>query len=574
MFEIGTGIGDITAFKKGIGMMGYGMHFNTVEEIETHLSARAFVIKDASSSKKIVFVNAEICFITISIKSGVIKKLQGNYPQFGYTHDNVILTAQHTHSAPGGYSHYAFYNLSIPGFVPEVYEAIVNGIVEAIVKAENTIQPANLYMNTGTFEPELEVAFNRSIKAYNANPEVQKIDADKTHLAVDREMTLIRIDGLNGEKIGMINWFSVHTTSISNDNNKICSDNKGYASAYFEKDIRSNNEQKNFIAAFAQGATGDISPNFIWDKKKNWMRGKFEDDFESAKFNGKLQYTKAKEIYDAALKNQVLKNEIDYVNMSFDFSNIVPDTEFTNGQKVQTGSACHGVAFFVGTAEARGMNDALAAIARFFSRTVKIYELIKAKFLSEEKGNKIRNKYKIQGKKDILFETGEGKVLGTSNITNLIIPSWVDKGIKTFKTQYHNGALKAPWIPQILPLQLIIIGELAIASFPGEITTIAGLRLKNTIQGILEKKGIKKVIISPYANAFCGYVTTYEEYQCQLYEGGHTVFGEWTLAAFQTKFKELALQLLEKPEERKINRSIVPIEFTEEELSKRSYSEV
>jgi neutral ceramidase len=574
MFEIGTGIGDITAFKKGIGMMGYGMHFNTVEEIETPLFARAFVIKDPSTQKKVVFVNAEICFITISIKSGVIKKLNEKHPDFGYTHDNVILTAQHTHSAPGGYSHYAFYNLSIPGFVPEVYETIVNGILEAIVKAENSIQPANLYLNTGTFEPELEVAFNRSIRAYNANPEVQKIDADKTHLAVDREMTLIRIEGLNGEKIGMINWFGVHTTSISNDNTKICADNKGYASAYFEEDIRSGNEQKNFIAAFAQGATGDISPNFIWDTNKKWMRGKFEDDFESAKFNGRLQYTKAKEIYDTALKNQPLKNDIDYVNMSFDFSNVVPDTEFTKGQKEQTGPACHGVAFFVGTAEARGMNDTLAAIARFCSRTVKIYELIKAKFLTEEKGNIIRNKYKIQGKKDILFETGEGRVLGTSNISNLIIPSWVDKGIKTFKTQYRDGALKAPWIPQILPLQIIIIGELAIASFPGEITTIAGLRLKNTIQGILEKKGIKKVIISPYANAFCGYVTTYEEYQCQLYEGGHTVFGEWTLAAFQTKFKELALQLLKEPKDRIIDKSVVPLEFTKEELSKRSYLEV
>lgn len=574
MFESGTGICDITAFKKGIGMMGYGMHFNTVEEIETNLFARAFVIKDPSTHKKIVFVNAEICFITISIKTGVVKRLQEKHPQFGYTQDNVMLTAQHTHSAPGGYSHYAFYNLSIPGFVPDVYESIVNGIVEAIANAEATIQPANIYLNNGVFEPELEVAFNRSIKAYNSNPEVTKIDANKTHLAVDREMALIRIDGLNGQKIGMISWFAVHTTSISNDNNKICSDNKGYASTYFEEDIRAKTENTNFIAAFAQESAGDISPNFIWDTKKKWMRGKFEDDFESAKYSGRLQYKKAKEIYDTALKSQSLKNEIDYALMYADFSNIIPDAEFTNGKKAQTSSACHGVAFFKGTAEARGMNDALSSIARFLSRTVKNYELIKARFLPEEKRNKIRNKYKIQGNKDILFETGAGKVLGTSNISKLIIPSWVDKGIETFKTQYNNGALKAPWIPQTLPLQLLIIGELAIASFPGEITTIAGSRLKNTIQSILNKRGIKKVILSPYANAYCGYVTTYEEYQYQLYEGGHTVFGEWTLAAFQSKFKELALQLLKEPEERIINKSVVPPEFTKEELSKRSYLKV
>ena len=573
MIESGTGISDITAFKKGVGMMGYGMHFNTVEAIETPLSARAFIFRDSVSQNKITFVNAEMCFITISIKSGVVKKLQGIYPQFGYTMDNVLLTAQHTHSAPGGYSHYGFYNLSIPGFVPEVYQTIVNGIVEAIVRAESTMQSVNIYLNTGAFEPNLEVAFNRSLKAYNANPEVKKIDKNDTHLAVDREMTLLRIDGLNGEKIGMINWFGVHTTSISNDNHKICYDNKGYASSYFEDDIRSAGNKNNFIAAFAQGSTGDVSPNFIWDKKKKWMRGKYEDDFESARFNGKLQYVKAKEIYETAIKNQPLGNEIDYAQMFADFSSVKPDLEFTNGIEAQTGAACLGVSFFEGTAEARGMNDFLGNFARFLSRIVKNYEFIKAIFLSEEGRNKIHDKYKIHGKKDILFETGERKVLGTYDIKNLIIPSWADKGIETFKEQHQNGSLNKPWTPEILPLQLIIIGELAIAAFPGEITTIAGARLRDTIQNVLAKRGIKKVIISPYANAYCGYVTTYEEYQHQLYEGGHTVFGEWTLAAFQTKFKQLALQMLENPEARIIDKSLEPIEFTKEELSKRSFSE-
>jgi neutral ceramidase len=573
MFETGTGQADITAFKKGVGMMGYGMYYNTVEEIETPLSARAFVIRNPQTQKKIVFVNAEMCFITIAIKSEVLKKLQQSYPHYGYTMDNVMLTAQHTHSAPGGYSHYAFYNLSIPGFVPQVFEAIVNGIVEAIVKAESTVLSANIYLNSGSFAPEAEVAFNRSINAYNSNPEVQKVDETKAHLAVDREMVLLRIEGLNNTKIGAINWFGVHTTSIPNDNHKICYDNKGYAAAYFERDFRSNLLEPNFVAAFAQPPCGDVSPNFIWDKNKKRMRGKHENSFESARFNGNLQYLKAKEIYESALNNQPLKNDVDYVHTFIDFSNVKPDKEFTNGQEVSTGSACHGVAFFKGTAEGPGMSNALGVIARFLSRTVKVYELLKSNFLHAEQRAVIKNKYKIQGVKDILFETGEGKVLGTSNIKNLLIPSWADKSLGVFKQQYKNGALRKPWIPQILPLQLIIIGELAIASFPGEITTVAGHKLKKTIQNALSQKGIKRVIISCYANAYCGYVTTYEEYQCQQYEGGHTVFGQWTLAAFQTEFKKLALQLLERPEIRKNDACIQPVEFTKEELAKRSFPE-
>ena len=47
-----------------------------------------------------------------------------------------------------------------------------------------------------------------------------------------------------------------------------------------------------------------------------------------------------------------------------------------------------------------------------------------------------------------------------------------------------------------------------------------------------------------------GYVTTYEEYQEQAYEGGHTIFGQWTLAAFQTQFSSLAREMLKPDSER------------------------
>ncbi len=44
----------------------------------------------------------------------------------------------------------------------------------------------------------------------------------------------------------------------------------------------------------------------------------------------------------------------------------------------------------------------------------------------------------------------------------------------------------------------------------------------------------------------------YEEYQQQAYEGGHTLFGQWTLAACQSKFKVLAEQLLLEKNKRQL----------------------
>ncbi|MBW8050664.1 MAG: hypothetical protein FVQ77_10075 [Cytophagales bacterium] len=632
MIETGTAKTNITTFKKGVGMMGYGQYSQKVEGVETDLFARAFVFLDTATKKKTAFVNVEICFITISIKSAVIKKLQKEYPQSGLNFDNVMLTAQHTHSAPGGYSHYPFYNFSIPGFVTEVFQTIVDGIVDAIIKAEKATKPSNIYIGNGTFEPEIQVAFNRSIKAYNANPDVERLDEKDNHLATDREMILMRIDGMDGKSIGMINWFGVHTTSIGNDNKKISSDNKGYASTYFEESnsyasppltppkggrtgqhftlpqgksddkvpplggFRGAGDLGEAVTAiFAQGPCGDVSPNYIWDAKRKKLRGKYEDDHESAKYNGKLQYTKAKEIYLSAVQagEQAAKNDpvnekgyewrgIDYGLMYVDFSKVFIDPEFVarignprgDKQEKKTGSPCLGVSFFLGhPTDGKGMPDSLGYLSIFLCTFIKLSDYFKAIFSSKNKRDKIFEKYKIQGRKYIMAETAERKMLGIRNINYLMVPSWVDKSFATFKKQYRIGALNdKPWTPQILPLQIIIIANIAIAGIPTEITTVAGRRLKKTIHEILKQRGVKQVILSPYANAYSGYITTFEEYQVQCYEGGHTVFGEWTLAAFQTKFKQLANEMLKKEPERNLDTATKPVEFSEEELKKRSFS--
>jgi neutral ceramidase len=575
MFEVGTGKADITVDKKGVGMMGYGMFRNIVLGVETPIYSRALVFRDSKTGKKIAYVNAEICFITIAIKSGVVKRFTRNHPELGYTESNLFLTAQHTHSAPGGYSNYGLYNMSIPGFVPEVYTKVVEGIVDAILEAEKNMQPAELKIATGSFDPDAEVAFNRSVLAYNLNPEVEikRTENDK-HLAVDREMTLMRIDSPDGKAIASVNWFGVHTTSLSNDNHLICSDNKGYAAHYQEEEMKKHGREK-FISIFAQHVSGDVTPNFIWDKKKKWVRGKFENDFDSAKFNGNIQFGKATEIYEKAKTASPLLPEIDYVKMNFDFRNIQCNPEFANGKTdARTGPSCHGIAFFAGTLEGPGMAPPVTFAAKMLSKFIRLFETVTLPLMKPERRESVKEKHLVQGKKDILIETCDRKILGTSDIKNLFIPGWADRNIEIFKEYHRNGSLdNKPWIPQVLPFHIAIIGSMALVGIPCEITTIAGQRLKKTVADVLKKRGVERIIISSYTNAYCGYVTTYEEYQMQCYEGGHTVYGEYTLAAFQTKFKLLAEQLLKKPEERQVDENVQPAHFTEEEIAKRTFKQ-
>lgn len=51
------------------------------------------------------------------------------------------------------------------------------------------------------------------------------------------------------------------------------------------------------------------------------------------------------------------------------------------------------------------------------------------------------------------------------------------------------------------------------------------------------------IVIAGLANSYAHYVTTFEEYQQQRYEGGSTLFGPHTLAAYQQLYYDLSSKL-------------------------------
>jgi neutral ceramidase len=102
------------------------------------------------------------------------------------------------------------------------------------------------------------------------------------------------------------------------------------------------------------------------------------------------------------------------------------------------------------------------------------------------------------------------------------------------------GSQQPPWSPEVLPLQLVRIGNLALVAVPFELTTMAGRRLRETVSQALAPAGVTEVVIAGLSNAYAGYVATREEYARQHYEGASTHFGPWTLAALQQEFDTLA----------------------------------
>ncbi|MCO4794208.1 MAG: neutral/alkaline non-lysosomal ceramidase N-terminal domain-containing protein [Bacteriovoracaceae bacterium] len=570
-WSVGRGRGDITTFIPGIVMLGYGNPKNTVTEVETPLTARVFWLESESTSEHFLYINLEVCFITQSLTDAIWKEFQNEFSALNIPRKNLMFTAQHTHSAPSGYTHYALYNVPTEGFSPQVLNTIVQGVSTAIKQARACMRPSKVLLKRGSFPLSTDVSFNRSLEAYNANPEVQpKLTTEEQNKAVDREMRILEIVDDEGPS-GIIGIFAVHPTNIIWTNHLISPGNKGYASLYLEDHFKKKG-RKDYLAIFAQGNAGDVSPIYTPKWFEHMIPKSDQEMVEKSKANGKLQYLGALDFLNnegVELEEGSIDSELIYIDMSSitcDQKHISPQLKGTNAV---TSPATLGVAF-MGGAEGAGIGLPLKILCQTLITCVRIFEYLISPLRSKRWRTKVFRKYRSQSPKFIFVETGEKKVLGTSKIMSLVIPDFADQSIRYFKKIHKmGGAGEHSWTQQILPIQISILGGYAFIGIPAETSTMAGERIKNALYDVLKER-VKEVILCPYANSYCGYITTPEEYEHQCYEGGHTVFGKWTQPAFQTKLCELATEMLKPKEERVLDKSLVPPQFSESELKVRT----
>jgi hypothetical protein len=116
--------------------------------------------------------------------------------------------------------------------------------------------------------------------------------------------------------------------------------------------------------------------------------------------------------------------------------------------------------------------------------------------------------------------------------------------IDEYPVHKRGGINDGSWVEHIMPVQLLRLGPVVIAGMSGEATTVAGRRVRRQVLAALAALGIERVIVAPYANSYSGYCVTPEEYQQQNYEGGHTLFGPYTLGAYQALFAGAAAALV------------------------------
>uniref|UniRef100_A0A183TK10 Neutral ceramidase n=1 Tax=Schistocephalus solidus TaxID=70667 RepID=A0A183TK10_SCHSO len=229
--------------------IGGGLHLR--------LFSRAFVVQANPSSRPVVFVNLDAGMSSQLLKTQVVERLKTEYGSI-FDHDNVMLSATHTHSGPAGFFQYALFYITSLGFVRETLDAMVNGIVQSIQMAYASLTPGRILFGEGILK---NASINRSPLSYLNNPSSER---SRYSANVDQEMTLLKFLADDGRELGMISWFSVHGTSMNNTNRLVSSDNKGMASVLFEQWMNGPEREVGrgpFVAAFAQANEGDVSPN-------------------------------------------------------------------------------------------------------------------------------------------------------------------------------------------------------------------------------------------------------------------------------------------------------------------------
>jgi neutral ceramidase len=468
----GRGIADITGEIAECGMLGYGMKHQQAEGLHLRLRARAFAISDGGA-QRLMLVVCDLPLIFGDLVAAVLARL----PE-GYGEANVMITGTHTHCGPAGYTGHALYNTVCGGFRPKTFQAIADGIVSAASQAHADLAPAELLLGHGELK---DASVNRSRRAFDRNPAQDRAFFPD---AIDPQVTVLRIVRA-GRTVGAITWFATHNTSMTNRNRLVSGDNKGYAAYHWERLVESVDYldgEPGFVAAFPQTNAGDMSPNLGLAPGL----GPGRDQFENTRIIGLRQYEAAQ-----AAEAARIDGPLDFRHTHVDLGDITVRPEFTGDGRAHRTSHPHpGAASWAG-APADG-----PAFKGFRPGRNPLFDTV-SKYLIYPLSPRLRDAQAPKG---------------------LTLPTRLLQRMRTLVAE--RG-----------PVQLFRIGPLYLVGIPGEVTIVAGLRLRRIVAGITGAD-LANVLVAGYSNGYLHYTTTPEEYTAQEYEGGSTLFGRWQLPAF------------------------------------------
>ncbi|MCZ6690302.1 MAG: neutral/alkaline non-lysosomal ceramidase N-terminal domain-containing protein [Planctomycetota bacterium] len=525
-FRVGAAKQDITPMP-GFPMGGHSTSGAVSRGIWNRLYARAIYLDD-DKGNAIVLVSCDLWSVSAGLCDRVAELIRG-FPETAHIgRAQIVLAATHTHHSPGNFSSSAAYNLlaqPLPGFDKRLFEFLSRRIAKAILGACKNAEKAVVSLHETVLK---DIVRNRSFEAFLLNPESESILKTNRSLpdtgplpdgypekdvyrGVDPRLRVLKVvsQADPGRTIAIAGFLAVHPTSLRNSTEVYNADLFGVAATMREEAIRAGpGDKPSPVVALFNGALGDISP--AWER---------QDLLDAMKLGGRL----AQALQDAEASPAIWSGLLaDSPEIQWRYDRVhMRDKTFRDksGRKRKTTRDPRPGAPMLG-----GAPDGRTPL------------------YGQGKREKVRGRrLDRHGSKEGAFDRG-------------ILPFDVPLEIT-------DALIDPAWAPTKVPVSVIKIGELYLATVPGEFTTVMGRRTVERIREELRDKGLAPapllssgradwppILLIGMAHEYLSYYTTPEEYELQFYEGGSTLYGPHAGAYIGHHLARLAGGIDQKPE--------------------------
>ena len=510
----GVGKADITP-RTGYYLGGWTRADRTAHGQHTRLYSRAMVLE--RDGRKVALVQVDL----FMVPAGLVQHVGERLADAGLSERNILISASHTHSGPGGYANFETLNTAAPSLEtatdpfsffrlldpqpadPQLYRFLVEQISTAIRRADDDLGPAAAGWGSTQL---LGLTENRSIEAHLANhgitrergegsvaddpggyehtidPNVDVLRVDKLVRVVARRRARRRgggraeprytgkvVTGARTRRVPIGAWsnFANHGTVTKSSFEFYNADHHGSAMRVFEKRVRRAGRvprSQEVLNVYGNSDEGDMSAGLT-------RHGPAASDYV-----GRVEAAAMMRAWRQAGDDLSRTPELDVR-----WTRICFCGQQTDGGEVAAEPQV-GIPFLTGSEEERGP---------LFDVTQQHFEGARSPVATGPQGHKI----------------------------------------------YPPGA---SGVPRVVPLLAVRVGTRMLASVPGEATKEVGARIRADVERAVAGSGVERVVISGIANEFILYFTTPEEYARQHYEGGNTHFGTYSSNLLKSELARLA----------------------------------
>jgi hypothetical protein len=491
--DVGVGRADITP-PTGYYMMGWVRSDGVITGQNTRLYARVIVLRQGK--RKVALVTEDLN----GIPGGMMAQAADMDRKLGYSQQNVLDSASHTHAAPTSFYNFTTYNsvfmtqrsptdFDLSGTLDQqLYAFMVRRLALAIRRADANLGPGAVGWGATRIT---DLTANRSLEAHLADHGIQlgygqgtPADDPKGPLhTIDPAVHVLRVDKYFHRRrvpVGMWSTFADHGTVNKFQFDVYNEDHHGAAIHKVESRIRKQGRVpagQDVVNAYGNTDEGDISAGLT-------RSGPAAADAVGTEEAGAFMRA-WKQAGKRMRRSPALVSR--WTRMCF------------CGQDTAVGPVADHGAFglseFTGSEEGRGP---------LFDST---------------------------------RQTFEGDHLPVGSGGNLPVPSTPAAD----PAQGDKIVIGAPLdTPKAVPLMALRIGDRLIVSVPGEMTAEMGRRVRAAVLAASARAGIRDTVIAGLANEYADYFTTPEEFDAQHYEGGATIYGRASSVAIQEGLVALA----------------------------------